>query len=242
MAMLRYSLIFKDVVLPAPPLSWPGPLDLAVGLNEFLLIEGVGPEESEALLGVAATLLAPVQGQVWLWGQESAQLDREELYELRRRIAYVSPRQIFLERLTLQENLTLGPCYHQGESESQVLQEYAPLLERLALGPYLSLPPAQLPPHLYFRALWARELFKGPELILAILEESQRTMSTQEMIIALLNDYLAKRRSAVILMGRSLGAFHSLAHRLLRLRSGRLTAGRLLEARSRPLVDFFPWF
>src|SRR4030042_4154832 len=188
--MLRSSLILKEVVLPGPPGLWPGPLDLAVGLNEFLLIEGGEPEESEAVLGVAAALLAPLQGQVWHWGRDTARLDRDELYQLRRRIAYISPRQAFLERLTLKENLTLGPRYHQGETESQILQEYAPLLEQLALGPHLSLLPAQLPENLFYRALWARELFKGPELILATLEETQRTMSTQEMMGGLLKDYL----------------------------------------------------
>ena len=171
--MLNYALNLDLVTLPLDT-AWPAPLSLSLAFNEVVLIEGAGPAVSSPLLEVAATLQTPVSGHVRHWGRDAALGRREKLYRLRRRIAYISPRQVLLHLLTLGENIALGPCYYQGCSESEALAPHADLLGQLELQAHLTHYPTQVSAAIYARALWARELVKGPELILAVIARRSR--------------------------------------------------------------------
>lgn len=238
--MLQSSLIMQQVILPEHPPGLPAPLDLEVGLLEVLEIEGLSLAESEAMLEVASTLEAPLEGQVWHWGKEAIRLPREEIFDLRAQIAFITPRQVLLHRLTLRENIAMGPCYNRGLTTSEAIHQHAALLAQLELAPYLAEFPPQVPEDIYYRALWAREMVKVPELILAVAAEPLENLATQKIILAVLQDYLEKQRCAVLLVGQSLRAFHPLAHRVLKLESGRFVDHHLVEAKGRPLVNFLP--
>jgi glutamate/aspartate transport system ATP-binding protein len=236
--MLHYALNLELVTLPEAVAAWPAPLSLAVALNEVLLIEGVNPATAEPLLEVAAALQSPFGGQVRHWGENAETLPRAELYHLRSRIAYISPRQVLLHRLSLGENIALAPCYHQGYSESEALGPHAGLLERLQLQAHLDRFPGQVSAAVYARAVWARELLKGPELILAAISGDSATAAA--IHVAVLRDYLARYGAAAIVLGESLESFYPLGHRLLRLESGQLLKMPLLEHRARPLTAYLP--
>ncbi|MHB9075106.1 MAG: P-loop NTPase family protein [Desulfobaccales bacterium] len=238
--MLHYALNLELVTLPEAAAAWPAPLSLAVALNEVLLIEGADPHSAEPLLEVAAALQSPVGGQVRHWGENAETLPRAELYHLRSRIAYISPLQVLLHRLSLSENIALAPCYHQGCSESEALEPHADLLELLKLQAHLDQFPTQVSAAVYARAVWARELLKGPELILAAISGNSATTAGAAMLVAVLQDYLATNGVAAIVLGESLEAFYPLGHRLLRLESQQLLKMPLLEHRARPLTAYLP--
>ena len=166
--MLQYALNLDLVTLPLGT-AWPAPLSLAVAFSEVVLIEGAGPAVSSPLLEVAATLAPPVAGNVRHWGRDAALGRREKLFRLRRRIAYISPQQVLLHLLTLGDNIALGPCYYEAGSEAEALAPHADLLAQLELQAYLTSYPTQVSAATYARAVWARELVKGPELILAVI-------------------------------------------------------------------------
>jgi ABC-type lipoprotein export system ATPase subunit len=205
-------------------------------------MEGIGVKEAENLAAVAATLEPLAAGELTLWGRDVKDVSRTELFELRRRIALITPQQVLLHRLTLAENLTLGPAYHQGSSEASILEQNTPLLQRLELQDHLQSFPPQLPDHLVHRALWARELMKEPDLILAVIGDPLSPGDQQRLMAPLLKDLVSLQKTAILLMGRSLRAFHPLAHRLLRFKDGRFQEHRFLEHDSRPLVGFLPLF
>jgi ABC-type methionine transport system ATPase subunit len=238
--MLHHALNLDRVTLPGDAAAWPSPLSLAVELNEIVLIEGAGPAAGQPLLEVAATLRSPAAGRVRHWGQDAAALPREEFYRLRRRIAYISPRPVLLHRLSLAGNIALAPCYHLGCSESEALGAHPDLLEHLDLGAHLTRYPAQVSAAVYARAVWARELVKGPELILVMVSGQLTTPVGADMLKAALRDYLARYGAAALLLGKTLEAFYPLGHRLLWLESGRLRQRPLLEPRARPLTAYLP--
>jgi putative ABC transport system ATP-binding protein len=238
--MLHHALNLARVILPEDAAAWPSPLNLAVALNEIVLIEGAGPAAGQPLLEVAATLRSPAAGRVQYWGQDAATLSREEFYRLRGRIAYISPRQVLLSRLSLAENIALGPCYHLGCSESEALRTHADLLAHLDLGAHLNRYPAQVSAAVYNRAVWARELVKGPELILVMVSGQLANPAEADRLRAALQDYLARYGAAALLLGQTLEAFYPLGHRLLWLESGHLYKRPLLEARARPLTAYLP--
>lgn len=235
--MLHYALKLEQVTLPEAAAAWPVPLSIAVALNEIVLIEGADPAMTEPLLEVAAALKSPLGGKVRYWEQNAETLPRAELYHLRSRIAYISPRQVLLHRLSLSENIALAPCYHQGCSESEALEPHADLLELLKLQAHLDQFPAQVSAAVYARAIWARELLKEPELILAAISGDSAGAA---LLVAVLRDYLARYGAAAIILGESLEPFYPLGHRLLRLESGQLLKMPILEHRARPLTAFLP--
>jgi ABC-type ATPase involved in cell division len=237
--MLHHALNLDLVALPGTN-AWPSPLSLVVAFNEVVLIEGAGPALSQPLLEVAATLLSPVAGHVRHWGRDAALRRRDQLYRLRRRIAYISPWQVLLHLITLGENITLGPCYYQGCREGEALASYAELLEQLELQAHLNQYPPQVTPAIYARAVWARELVKEPELILAVISGDLATTAGSAMLANVLQHYRVRYGTAVLLLGESLEAFYPLGHRLFMLESGRLRKQATLEHRARPLTAYLP--
>jgi ABC-type methionine transport system ATPase subunit len=237
--MLHHALNLDLVTLPGDS-AWPAPLSLAVAFNEVVLIEGAGPAVSSPLLEVAATLAFPVAGNVRHWGRNVALGRREKLYRIRRRIAYISPQQVLLHLMTLAENIALGPCYYQGGSEAEVLAPHADLLEHLELKAHLTQYPTQVSAAIYGRTVWARELVKGPDLILAVIEGEFATTAGATLLATVLREYLNRYRAAALLLGESLEAFYSLGHRLLLLESGHLRKRTILEHRARPLTAYLP--
>ena len=237
--MLHHALNLDMVTLPEAP-AWPAPLSLTVAFNEVVLIEGAGPAVSSPLLEVVATLLSPAAGHVRHWGRDAALRRRENLYRLRRRIAYISPWQVLLHLFTLGENIALGPCYYQGCSETEALTPHADLLRRLELQGHLTQYPPQVSPATYARAVWARELVKEPELILAVISGELATTAGAAMLVNVLRKYRVRYGTAALLLGESLQDFYPLGHRLFLLESGRLRQQATLEHRARPLAAYLP--
>ncbi len=237
--MLHHALNLDMVTLPGDS-AWPAPLSLAVAFNEVVLIEGAGPAVSSPLLEVASTLAAPVAGHVRHWGRDAALRRREKLYRLRRRIAYISPQQVLLHLISLAENIALGPCYYQGCAEGEALAPYAGLLAQLELTAHLTQNPPQVSNAIYGRAVWARELVKGPELILAVISGEFATTAGAAMLASVLREYRTRYGVAVLLLGESLEAFYPLGHQLFLLEAGQLRKQTILEHRARPLTAYLP--
>jgi ABC-type lipoprotein export system ATPase subunit len=237
--MLHHALNLDMVTLPGDG-AWPAPLSLSVAFNEVVLIEGAGPAVSAPLLEVASTLAAPVAGHVRHWGRDAATRRREKLYRLRRRIAYISPQQVLLHLISLAENIALGPCYYLGCKESEALEPHAEMLAQLGLEPHLSQNPPQVSKTTYGRAVWARELVKGPELILAVIAGEFTTAAGAAMLSNILREYRTRYGAAALLLGESLEAFYPLGHRLFMLEGGELRKQTILEHRARPLTAYLP--
>jgi ABC-type ATPase involved in cell division len=237
--MLQYALNLDLVALPDTT-AWPAPLSLSVAFNEVVLIEGAGPAVSKPLLEVAATLLSPLTGNVRHWGRDAALRRRDQLYLLRRRIAYISPWQVLLHLITLGDNIALGPCYYHGCRGDEALAPFTELLEQLELQGHLTRYPPQVSPATYARAVWARELVKEPELILAVISGDFATATGAAMLAKVLQQHRVRYGSAALLLGESLEAFYPLGNRLFMLESGRLRKQATLEQRARPLTSYLP--
>jgi ABC-type lipoprotein export system ATPase subunit len=237
--MLHHALNLDMVILPEAA-AWPAPLSLEVAFNEVVLIEGASPAISQPLLEVAATLLSPAAGYVRHWGRDAALRRRDQLYRLRRRIAYISPWQVLLHLITLRENIALGPCYYQGCREEEALAPFAELLEQLELQAHLTQYPPQVSPAIYARAVWARELVKEPELILAVISGELATTAGAAMLANVLQHYRVRYGTAALLLGESLEAFYPLGHQLFRLEERQLRRQAALEHRARPLTAYLP--
>jgi ABC-type lipoprotein export system ATPase subunit len=145
-----------------------------------------------------------------------------------------------LHLISLAENIALGPCYYQGCTEAEALAPHADLLKELELEAHLTQNPTQVSRVIYGRAVWARELIKGPELILAAISGEFATTAGAAMLANVLREYRTRYGAAALLLGDSLEAFYPLGHRLLLLENRQLQKQTILEHRARPLTAYLP--
>jgi ABC-type methionine transport system ATPase subunit len=239
--LLQASVVLDAVTAPELAEFCPGPVSLAVGLTEFVVLEGLTTKEADSLLRLTATLRAPAKGRLFHWGRNLFALSREELYPWRRRLALVSPFQSLLPRLTVRENVTLSQILNSSKTPQETAQEQRELLMQLSLWDYLSFYPGELPLRQYHLALWARELIKEPLLILGVMpsqaEECDAPTLT-EHLLPWLEKYHSKRRGAIVLAGPQLDFTYHVADRRLHCRGGQWQEQFLPGRRDEPLIKY----
>jgi ABC-type glutathione transport system ATPase component len=210
-------------------------------LEEFVLLEGLSTREADLLLRLAATLRRPAGGRIFHWGRDLFALSRRALYPWRGRLAFVSPFQSLLPRLTVLENVTLYQTLTTPRSAAAVGREHRELLEQLALSEYLSRFPRELPTRQYHLALWARELIKQPHLILGVMagqEEPFGAPSLLPHLVPLFDDYRSQRRGAIVLAGPFLEPVHPVADRMLFCQGDHWREQPLPGRRDQPLLNY----
>ncbi len=235
---LEVSLELRRVELSEGPIG-PGVWDLRVGLSEFVLLEGLSPVEADALLSCAASLRPPAAGQVRHWGLDLGVLSREELFHWRRRIGFVGASPVLLERLTVRDNLSLAQLYHEGRSAAAT-PDREDLEAELRVSPYLDRYPRELPLEVYHLAVWARELLKGPRLILWALAPPDLSAAGYGILLPILSRFQRQRRTAVVIAGTRLVMAYPWAERLLRLSRDSFATHALPGLEARPLTTYLP--
>jgi ABC-type lipoprotein export system ATPase subunit len=245
LGLLQTSLLLEEVSAPELADFFPDPVSLAVGLHEFVVLEGVTIREADLLLRLAATMRRPAAGRIFHWGRDLFSLSRQALYPWRRRLAFVSPFQSLLPRLTVEENVTLSQTLKSHKTANQVAQEQHQLLQQLALWEYLPFYPGDLPLQQYHLALWARELIKEPILIMGILAGQAEECDSPALgahLLPWLEDYHHNRRGAVLLAGPQLDFTYHLADRRLGWRDGRRQEQPLPGRAHQPLIAYLDLF
>gem|GEM_PF-1048456 len=235
------SLVLQELV---PAVGWQpewGPLSLTLGLTDFCLLEGLAVQTADPLLRTVATLVPPQSGSIRHWGEDLFSLTRRQLYPRRRTLAFISPRQALLPRLTLKDNLTLAEMLTSRRKSREFSQRHRKLLDRLGLLPFFDHYPRQLPPAPYQLALWAKELLKEPRLILGVLAGQEEPYGLQTLapyLLPVLEEYQQRRGGAVLLAGPWLAPAYPLAQRRLRLQDRIWQEESLPRPQEQPLTAF----
>ena len=199
-------------------------LSLAPGSFHFLT--GPSGAGKTTLLRLCHAELAPTGGQLKLLGHDTAQLDRDGIAALRRRVGMVHQEVQFLDHLPLAENvalpLTVAGKASPGDDLEQLLA-WVGLRERTAaFPPELSGGERQ-------RAALARALIPSPEIILADEPTGNVNWEMSLRLLQLLVE-LNKMRKTILIATHDLNLIRAAkAHvgaRVLRLAGGTVqTAG-----------------
>jgi cell division transport system ATP-binding protein len=153
---LRYGLgseILKDVNFHIAPRS-------------FQFMTGPSGSGKTSILKLMLQQLKPTRGKVTLFDRDSADIGKDELAALRRRIGIIFQDFHLLDHLTTYENVAL-PLRVQGKDESSYRSEVIELLRWVGLGERMHAPPLILSGGEKQRAAIARALIVRPELLLA---------------------------------------------------------------------------
>jgi ABC-type transporter Mla maintaining outer membrane lipid asymmetry ATPase subunit MlaF len=114
---------------------------------------------------MTAGLMAPLNGQYWLLGDEMPIFDEARLPQrLRLGLAFETG-QLF-NQLTVSENLALPLRYHQNLSKSEAAPAVQAMLEAMELGPWADSTPGALGRNWHKRVGLARALMLKPQILL----------------------------------------------------------------------------
>ena len=116
------------------------------------------------------------------------------------------------------------------------------MLEHLELQAHLDQYPPQVSAAVYARAVWARELVKGPELILAVISGDLATTAGAAMLASVLRDYPAGTGPPSCCWASPWKPFTPWGIGSSCLESGQLRKRPILEHRARPSPLTCPWY
>lgn len=141
-------------------------INFSIAPKSFQFLTGASGAGKTSLLRLAFLALKPSRGRVSLFSRDTAQLDRDDIARIRRRIGVVFQDFRLLAHLSAYENVAL-PLRAAGREEREYRAQVIDLLQWVGLDERLHAKPPQLSGGEQQRAAIARALVAKPELLLA---------------------------------------------------------------------------
>jgi cell division transport system ATP-binding protein len=141
-------------------------LNFGIAPQSFQFLTGPSGAGKTTLLRLMLLSMRPTRGTIHIFGENAAQLGKDAITGLRRRIGVVFQDFRLLDHLTTYENVAL-PLRVMERNESSYRPEVVELLRWVGLGERMNALPAVLSGGEKQRAAIARALIVRPELLLA---------------------------------------------------------------------------
>ena len=141
-------------------------LNFNIDPGSFHFLTGPSGSGKTSLLRLLLLSLRPTNGRMQMFDQNTAELDKSALMQMRQRIGIVFQEFRLLEHLTTFENVAL-PLAVRGEPESAYKSNVEELLDWVGLGHQMNVRPELLSGGEKQRAAIARAVIAKPELLLA---------------------------------------------------------------------------
>jgi putative ABC transport system ATP-binding protein len=195
-------------------------IDLSIHSGEYVAIMGPSGSGKSTLLNMIGCLDRPSSGDYLLGGQSVAQLNDDELSNIRgARIGFVFQSFNLIAQLNVTENIEI-PMYYQGYSEQQSAERARELAGLVGLADRVDHRPAELSGGQQQRVAIARALGNDPLIILAD-EPTGNLDSTSGADILTILDRLHSEGKTMIVVTHDEG-IATQAERVIRLFDGRI--------------------
>jgi putative ABC transport system ATP-binding protein len=190
--------------------------------GDYVAIMGPSGSGKSTLLNLLGCLDRPTSGQYILGDQDVAQLDDDELSEIRSRyLGFIFQSYNLIQQLTLVENIEV-PLYYQGNISGSGRQRCLELAELVGLGDRLHHRPTQLSGGQQQRVAIARALVNDPHIILADEPTGNLDTSTSSEIMDLLDNLNAAGKT-ILMVTHEEDIAHR-AKRIIRMRDGHVVS------------------
>lgn len=200
-------------------------VSLDIRRGEYVAIMGTSGSGKSTLLNLLGCLDRPSSGTILLDGLDISRLNDNQLSELRaRRIGFIFQSYNLIPQLTVLENIEV-PLYYSGQWNAKTRARCRELAKKVGLGDRLHHRPSQLSGGQQQRVAIARSLVNNPSLILADEPTGNLDSATAEEILLLI-DQLHQEGKTIILVTHEPDVAQR-AHRLLRIRDGRIQTDQL---------------
>lgn len=185
--------------------------DLAVTGHEFVAIVGPTGCGKSTLLNVAAGLIAPGTGQVLVFGQRLAGLNKAA--------GYLFQQDAVMPWKTALDNVAIG-LQVAGTARAEALQRARAWLKRVGLAPFADRYPHQLSGGQRKRVGLAQVLIRDPKILLMDEPFGPLDAQTRQIMGNLLLDLWAGDRKAVLFVTHDLEEAIALADRVVIMSAG----------------------
>jgi len=193
-------------------------VDLAIEEGEFVAIMGASGSGKSTLLNVLGCLDLPTAGSYFLGGRDVAQLDDNELSEIRGSyLGFIFQSYNLIPQLTVLENIQV-PLFYQGKTMGECRELCTELAEMVGLADRLDHRPMQLSGGQQQRVAIARSLTNDPILILADEPTGNLDSTTEEEVLDIITRLNETGKTIVMVTHDDHVAER--AHRVLHMKDG----------------------
>jgi len=195
--------------------------DLTFELKQgsFTFLTGASGAGKTSLLKLIYLALRPSAGEVYLFGQRTSTLKRDQLSALRRRIGVVFQEFRLLEHLTAYENAAL-PLRVMGRKEKEYRPDVEELLRWVGLGERLHARPATLSGGEQQRVAIARALVSKPDLLIADEPTGNVDPDMGARLMRLFSELNKRMGASVVIATHDLNLIEKIDAPVLRLQHG----------------------
>jgi putative ABC transport system ATP-binding protein len=174
---LEVKNLVKSFQLDGATINAVDSVSFQVKSGEFVALVGPSGSGKTTMLSILAALLSPTSGQVFIDGQDLAQMNDKERVKLRReKIGFTFQSNNLIPFLTAQENVEFMLRLN-GQANKAGRMRTAEILARLGLNDRLHNLPAQLSGGQQQRVAIARALIHNPAVVLA--DEPTASLDTE---------------------------------------------------------------
>ena len=192
---------------------------LTVDPGEWIAIMGPSGSGKSTLVNLIGCLDRPSSGEIWLDGEDVANISPNELNRVRaEKIGFVFQQFHLIPYLTALENVMLAQYFHSMTDEQEALQA----LERVGLKERAHHVPSQLSGGEQQRVCIARALINDPKIVLADEPTGNLDAVNEEIVLRLLRDLHQQGRTIVMVTHDPVVA--RLADRRIELHHGKIAA------------------
>jgi len=161
---------------------------LEIARGEFVVILGRSGTGKTTLLNLAAGLVKPSSGAVYLDGEDLSGMNQEQLSDMRsRKLGFIFQFPSLIPALTIKDNISL-PAMFGGDDGDGASERASDLLKMLGLSQKTDVFPRQLSAGETKRIVVARSLINQPQLILADEPTSDLDAKTEQEVLHLLRE------------------------------------------------------
>ncbi|NLH80697.1 MAG: MacB family efflux pump subunit [Phyllobacteriaceae bacterium] len=199
-------------------------VDLDIRAGEFVAIMGASGSGKSTLMNILGCLDRATAGGYRFAGRPTADLDPDDLAELRREhFGFVFQRYHLLSELSALGNVEI-PAIYAGVSAAARRERAAALLGRLGMADRLGHRPGQLSGGQQQRVSIARALMNGAEVVLADEPTGALDSRSGAEVMRILEELNAEGRTVVVVTHDAAIAAH--ARRIVEIADGRIVADR----------------